>query len=359
MSVRRCRAIAWLAVAASVLAFAGAPADRSVILFDTLADPGRVGEEAIGLGARPLLIVYEHYDGADPDAGRTGNIDAATLVQHIERKTGGSPPEWGLLDFEAPFMEWMELGPGDPKWEIATGRMRDAMRAVKRAFPNTKWSFYQVPYVRYWISGKSWADSNPEQRQAAASRFLSQCAPVLVECDWICPSVYCFYDPAAAPASDAEGVRKANRAWSLEQVRIARSVAKGRPVVPIISPVWQNNGNAPVGAPVPISYLKEDVIEPALQGGATGFVVWTAFDYFIDCAVSGKQPDPREFDRASFAKHYLDGQLPADWSDPTVASTVRKKAGTVVLSAIKAIRELESTVETPRSAGTDPGSRNP
>jgi hypothetical protein len=356
---RRCCEIACLILIAAVVSFAGSPSARRVILFDTLADPGRVGEDAIGLGARPLLVVYERYEGADPAAERTGNIDVESLVRHIARKTGGVPPEWGLLDFEDPFMEWMELGPGDPKWAIATGQMRDAIRAVKRAFPGTKWSFYQVPYVRYWIAGKSWADASLEQRQTAASRFLDQSAPIIAECDWICPSIYSFYDPATRHPSDAERVRKASRAWSLEQVRIACGVANGRPVVPIISPIWQPNGDAPIGAPVPIQLLKEDVIEPAIRGGAAGFVIWTAFDYFIGCAVSGKEPDPRGFDRAAVAKYYFNGRSPEDWSDPIVVSTVRMKAGDVVLSAIKAIRDLETRRELPNNADSDSESSKP
>jgi hypothetical protein len=351
--------IAYLVLIAAVVSLAGAPRARLVILFDTLADPGRVGEDAIGLGARPMLIVYERYEGADPAAARTGNIDVETLIRHIDRKTGGTPPEWGLLDFEAPFMEWIELGPGDAKWSIATGQMRDAIRAVKRAFPKTKWSYYQIPYVRYWIAGKTWADASPEERQAATTKFLSQCAPVLAECDWICPSIYSFYEPVARRPSDAEGVRKASRAWSLEQVRIACGVANGRPVMPIISPIWQPNGDARVGAPVPIQLLQEDVIEPAIREGAAGFVIWTAFDYFIRCAVSGTEPDPRGFDRAAVAKYYLDGRFPEQWSDPVVESTLRMKAGDVVLSAIKAIRDIETKRDLSRNADRDLESSKP
>lgn len=343
-----------LLLAQFMAGFASAP--RQIVLFDTLVDPARVGEAALSLGAQPLLVVYENYEGADPDAARTGNIDVPSLLRHIDRVTAGRAPEWGLLDFEAPFMEWIERGPGDDRWSIATGRMVAAIKAVKRVYPKTKWSYYQLPYVRYWIEGKSWAEATPEIRQRAADRYLSQCKPVLEECDWICPSIYCFYDPSKAGSLQGAVVRNAGRMWRMEQIRIARQIAGARPVIPIISPIWQTNGDAPVGSPVPLDQLRLDVIEPALKSGSSGFILWTAFGYFIDCAISGKKPTSMpEFDRTVMVKHYLDGKDPPNWSDPSVVATIRARAGAVVLDAIKAIRDCEaSTAARPLA---EPGSR--
>jgi hypothetical protein len=318
---------------------------RRVLLFDTLADPAKFGEQALGAGARPLLVVYEVYPGADPHAREQGSIDIPSLLRHIERVSGGSPPEWGLLDFEDPFMEWAESGPGGERWTKAIGQMVDAIKAVKRAFPKTKWGFYQVPYVRYWIEGKSWADASREVQDRAALKYLSQWQPVIDQSDWLCPSLYCLYDPAASSSADGAKVRDAGRAWSRAQVEISFRAAGTRPVIPIISPIWQVNGNASVGAPVPIDQLRGDVIEPALRAGAGGFVIWTSFDHYINCAVSGKPASPPQFDRSSFVKHYLDGVEPRDWSDPTVSATLRARSGRVVLNAILAVRESEQSLK--------------
>jgi hypothetical protein len=352
MNSRTARLGALVAVV-SVLFLACAGAPPRTVLFDTLVDPATYGEQALGSGARPILIVYEAYPEADPEVRKAGRIDVPSLLRHIDRLTGGSPPEWGLLDFEEPFMEWIERGPGDEKWALAMEQMIAAIRAVKRAYPRTKWSYYQLPYVRYWIDGKSWADAAPDSRQRAAARFVEQCAPVLRECDWICPSVYCLYDPERSPIERRAAVREAGRSWRRDQVRIAVEVAAGRPVIPIISPIWQPNGDALVGAPVPLDQLKQDVIEPMIQAGCSGFVLWTAFGYYIDCAIKDKVSNVPGFDRASLVRHYMDGQAPRDWADPEVGSRIRLRAGKVVSDAIRAIREVEASVA-PRSPSQAP-----
>jgi len=303
-------------------------------------------QQANELGAERILIVYEDYEGAHPSGVSTGEIDVRSLLSHIQQVSGGTPPKWGLLDFENPFMTWIENGPGNDNWVQATTQMVKAIRAVKASYPDTKWSFYQLPYVRYYIGCpedcKCWSQASPAVRTQARARYLEQCAPVLAECQWICPSMYGFYDPAKYPPEDGARWRAATSAWCREQVALAVSVANGRPVVPIICPIWQPGGKARLGEPIPKAIFEDDFVKPGIEAGAAGFVVWTQFPYYIQCAIKDKVADPPQINRQLFIDCYLGGVSPRNWDDPNLANTLRRKSAEVVLNALTSVRAVES-----------------
>lgn len=313
-----------------------APAEHSstVILYDTIADSEAI-EPAARLGAQPVLMIYQ---SCDPECSKTGVIDAAKVIAEIERVSGGHPPEWGMLDFEAPFMEWLEAGMDSPKWRTASTSMIQTMQLVRARFPGTRWTYYQIPNIRYWVGGTTWDLAADDVRKRTLESMGEIYGPIARACDWLSPSIYCFYDPQAGKAERAESVRRAGRAWRYTQTAFSRLLLPGKPIIPIMSPLWQINGDAPVGRPVPSDQLLEDVIEPCIQAGATGLVIWTAYRYYITEAIADRKTDQADFDRKVIAEELLGG-TPADWQDPSVKTRALNAASRVVLRTIKAIHD--------------------
>ena len=335
-----------LAMALAAAAFQKPAADEPparpplVLLHDTLVDASVVAD-ATRTGAKPLLLVYQY---TSPDSAKTGEIDILKVIEAIDRMSGGDPPEWGMLDFEYAFTDRLQRGADDPTAKAATAQMVRLIRAVKSTYPRTKWTYYGVPFVPYWIRNESWDDADTAAKRVTLTEASRVYAPIVAECDWVSPSIYPVYDPAEVQESLRSGVRQAGVAWRRAQVGLAKLLAKDKPVIPTVSPVWQPNGKAPAGAVVPPIQFVEDQVAPAVRAGAAGVAVWTSYDRIIKaaCTEAPKPQSPEEFPRDNLVKAFLDGRAPLDWSAPGVASQMRERAARVVLRSLRDVRAWEA-----------------
>ncbi|MBM4006030.1 MAG: hypothetical protein FJ292_00450 [Planctomycetes bacterium] len=319
-----------------------------VLLYDTLVDPS-VLVEARGTGALPLLLIYQY---CSPDSKSTGNIDVGAVLMCIDRLTQGDPPAWGMLDFEYRFTDRMQAGVGGAGAIHARDEMIRLIRAVRAAFPKTRWTFYGVPFLPYWLDHRSWLDATDDRKRTEMMQCAEMYGPIVAECDWVSPSIYPVYDPSMFDAPQRAGVRRAGIAWRSAQIGFARLLARGKPVIPTISPVWQPGGLAPSGRVVPPDQFVDDQVRPALAAGASGVAIWTSYDRLIAAACEERPESPSvEFPRANLASSLLGGAVPEDWKAPGLAQRMRECAAQVVLRSLRDVRRPDDAGAPPSSSG--------
>ncbi|NBX36422.1 MAG: hypothetical protein EBR10_04245 [Planctomycetes bacterium] len=292
-----------------------------IILFDVLPSANS-RERARIMGAQKFYVCYQ---SADPNAGKTGQIDSGKVVEAIRRETQGVQPEWGMLDFEDPFLDNLKKGPPSPEWKRTVMTMVALIQSVKTEFPRTKWTYYGVPNLELWMDGSSWDRLGDDDKRKRIVDAVATFEPITTQLDWVSPTVYGKYDPAMQTPSNVESTLRAERAWRVAQVGVARLCAGSKPVLPTIDPFWTPGGKAPFARIIPRRFFIEQQVVPTLEAGASGVAIWTAIEYFLDVAVQGKTPSgtvepnfgPSEW-RDALTKDFLGGQAPTDWSDPTV-----------------------------------------
>jgi hypothetical protein len=310
---------------------------QSPILYDTLADSATL-EEAVRLGAVPVLLIYQ---SVDPESVKTGQIDIAKVLSAIERMTAGNPPEWGLLDFEDPFFQWLDMAPDSPEFLKATSMLVRLLEIVRRAYPGTKWALYGIPMLPYWDHGLSWDVMDEESKRRLLHRCAVATQKIVEASDWVCPSVYMFYDPAMFTEENRPGVQLAGRVWRSATVRIAKLLAGKRPVIPVTSPLWTEVGRAPAGAIVPKDQFKVDGLQPGGAAGADGIAIWTALGYKVNRVTSQDCP-PDE--RRSILRSLDPDQANADGQHQLPdSSALRRAAGQVIINSIREARAALST----------------
>jgi len=310
-----------------------------VLLYDTLVDPS-VLLEARRAEALPLLLIYQY---CSPDSKTSGEIDVGAVLRCIDRLTQGDPPAWGMLDFEYGFTDRMQKGVDGPGALRARDEMIRLIKAVRAAYPRTRWTYYGVPFLPYWLEHRSWLDASNEMKRLEMTRCAQMYGPLVAECDWVSPSIYPVYDPAMFSPPERADVRRAGIAWRIAQVGFARLLAQGKPVIPMISPVWQPGGRTPSGGVVPSDQFVEDQVRPALRAGASGLAIWTAYTQMIDSATRTTEDRTAtgEFPRDNLARSLLDGALPQDWTAPDLPPRLRKRAADVVLRALRDVRSVD------------------
>ena len=320
------------------------------VLYDEIPDR-TIARRAEALESQRYLLIYQ---GCDPQAARTGVIDADAVIREIARKTATGSPRFGMLDFEDPFTANLQLGASSPKCQATVATMVAAMRAVRARYPNILWTYYGVPFVPYWLDGKNWLNATPAAKAALLERLYQVYAPLIAEVDWVSPSIYPVYDPLLFEPKTPDLVRQHGRAWRAATVGFAKILAAGKPVIPTVSPLWQPNGVATAATTVPQVQFIEDQIEPAAAAGASGVALWTGINYGITLAIDGYEknlPQDETFGtrvwRAAFVKEYLDNQPPRDWNDPLVRATLVRKGSNTILDAIRWIRLAKSTAAPP------------
>lgn len=320
------------------------PLKSLVVLYDAIPNDG-AARRADALGAEKYFIVYQ---GSDPNAARTGSIDADAVIRAIDAQTKSGAPIWGMLDFEDPFTKDLARGVDDPRCRAAVTTMVSALRSVRARFPNIRWTYYGAPSVPYWLEGKTWITASPAAKNDLLQRLFKVYAPIIAESDWVSCSIYPVYDPNMFDPANPDLVRAHGRAWRTAAVGLAMILANGKPVIPTVSPVWQPNGVAKAGTVVNRMQFLEDQIEPAAMAGAKGVALWTGVAHGIDLAVEGLEVHANQDEnfgtrvwREAFVSAYLGGIPPANWSDPAVRVVLARAASESIVDAVKWIKTFE------------------
>lgn len=315
------------------------------LMFDELPDMNALTRVAT-LGATRYAIIYQ---SVDPNAGKTGLIDPNALIQGIANQTSGELPIYAMLDFEDPFMDALQKGPDSPDCQRTVKTMVNAIRAVKQAFPSTKWTYYGTPWLPYWLEGGTdWVGAPDSVKRAALERAVAIYAPIVAEEDWISPTIYPKYDPTLLPTMSPSLVVEQGRAWRAAQVGLSKLLGRGKPVIPNVCTWWTPGGRAEFCTVVKPRQFMEDQILPAVAAGATGFALWGAIPYTIDRVTAidqAKYSKEKNFGtpewRAAIVKDYFGGVKPEDWAAPTVRQRLVSDMSRTMADAIVNIRSWE------------------
>jgi hypothetical protein len=334
------------------LLIVGAPPPEAnrpcTILHDGVLDSSMLSN-AEALGAEKWLQVNQ-----DEQSYTSGVIDAEVMLRDVGMRTSLQPPPWAMLDFETPFFENLGKPVGSPEREASIRTMKTALAAAKRRYPGTKWSFYGLPNLSFWVDGAGWAALDAPRREAAIIAAIEACRDVLAEADWISVSAYDYYDPRMVVPGRTDSIRGTPQgaiengiAWRKAQVAAALRLAAGRPVIPTVCPYWVPGGVAPTCRLISAEDFVGRQVVPCLDAGATGVAIWTGYGYRID-QVQSTEPEPlrvergfgRDAWRSAFVADFLAGAVPRDWADAELRRKLIARASSTMLDRITAIRRL-------------------
>lgn len=304
--------------------------------------------QALRDGRVPMYTII--YQACDPEAGRTGRIDLDKLAAEIERKMGQDPSGWAMLDYEAPFDEWLQKGVGDQRCEQARSEIIKALRFVRARWPKVKWTIYGHPFLLYWLpNGTAW-DQAPEQvKRAEIEKRVAVYGPILAEVDWVNPSNYDINENALQTSIERARDKAHEQVWRTQHIELARETMRRagippKPILPAVNLFFPGEGRATYMRPVPVQELLQDQVAPQLAAGVDGFAVWTGVDY-IQGLVTGNAKldgDPeslktRTRTRSTWVGSYLGGKTPADWTADDVKFVISQRTGQTIADGVEAI----------------------
>lgn len=322
------------------------------LLYDELADPAAL-EAVVQLRSERFLIIYQ---SVDPNAAKSGLIDVEALIGAIRSKEKDGLPNWGMLDFESPFYDVLAKGPDDPDFARTVRTMIEAIRAVKAAFPATKWCFYGLPQMPYWIGPKpqDWLSAPADVKRAQVQKAIKTFGAIAAEMDWMSPSIYGVYAPESVKSQEPSLTREQGRTWRRAVVGLSKMMARGKPVLPIICPWWCPGGSAPYCRVIPRREFLEDIVAPAIDFGASGFALWSAMNYQIARVTAA---DPSRFGdetnfgtrewRAAMTLDYLGGKTPERWDDPSIRAALVSGMSSTVMNTMRDIRNWSESRKLP------------
>ena len=290
------------------------------------------------------------YQACDPEAGRTGRIDLDKLAAEIERKMGQEPSGWAMLDYEAPFDEWLQKGVGDQRCEQARAEIIKALRFVRARWPKVKWTIYGHPFLLYWLpNGTAW-DQAPEQvKRAEIDKRVAVYGPILAEVDWVNPSNYDINENALQTSIERARDKAHEQVWRTQHIELARETMRRagippKPILPAVNLFFPGEGRATYMRPIPVQELLQDQIAPQLAVGVDGFAIWTGVDYIQGLVTGNAKLDAdqeslktRTRTRSTWVGSYLDGKLPADWTADDVKFVISQRTGQTIADGVEAI----------------------
>jgi hypothetical protein len=302
----------------------------------------------------------------DPDSVSTGRIDVSKLASAVSAAWGPAPSGWGMLDFEVPFDDWLDLPPEDPRHRQALSELTRAIESMKRLFPGVKWTCYGIPRLGRWprdVDGvvKGWSQVAPDVRVRELARRSRELASLVICLDWVSPSLYDVYENRLFDQDSAESMRANENLWRTDIVQMSKATLRenGRgsvPVIPCVSPLFQPGGKASVQAVIQPNEFRMDQLVPAINGGADGFAIWSAVDFAMSVST---RPASATLDKVSeeirtSSRRAWRALLPGtttevDWESDDVRFRLSSALGAVVAGAV------EIAGDTARSKRSDSG----
>jgi hypothetical protein len=212
---------------------------------------------------RELGAPIYHWFGqsSDPESLQSGMIDFRRLVEEVDRRMGPKPSGWGMLDYEEPFDRWLDLPKSDTKHQQAASEMIKAIRAVKRFYPNVKWTFYGQPRPERWLpttdgTTRGWSLSTQEAKDREIARRIDSLSELIAEVDWINPSIYDVYEISMFAGSERDVMLANEEQWRVADGKLGRTIRAQLglpqvPVMPCVSPLFQPGGARNSSTPNP------------------------------------------------------------------------------------------------------------
>jgi hypothetical protein len=320
------------------------PAVASAGSFTLLSDD--VGPPHDGaITARPYLIIYQ---AVDPQSYQSARMDPARIVDAVAREIASrGSADWGVLDFETPFNDIMDAGAADPRFSLAMASLVETIRAVKAAYPQIRWTYYNFPRVPFWNGGRDWAAVSQAERIAIQDRLMSRYSPLMAEMDWFMPSIYDYYERAQFSAVMAPMIEVSERSFKQASVEflhryLSQPGIEARPIIPAVSPWFMEGGRATQYRAISIEELVADQFLPAVEAGVDGVAMWCATDWLMTLATRDGSSFPEWVRneqakvRGQFTIDFFGSALPSgfDWTSPTASVAIRQRLASVVGSAI-------------------------
>jgi hypothetical protein len=334
--------------------------DRPPLLFDcTTSANSRADIAAIG-GQR-----FRWFgQSADPESERTGKIDVARLLDDVAKCMQETPFKWGMLDYENPFDSWMDMPGDDAKHLQARAETLRALRAVKTAYPNVKWTCYGLPRLDHWPTGPDgtrvgWNQRRDKAHEAEIKRRTDAYEAIVAELDWISPAFYDYYENAKMADPVGRAMIASEKLWRAESVQLARAIRVKLnlppiPVIPCISPFFQPGGKATTLGVISEAELREDQIEPSIAAGVDGFAIWTAADYFSRIATTpaedlpaGNAKKDQQDVRLAWPRLADPVGTSVEWTGDATKLGLSQRVGQVILDAARITSEALSRKSTP------------
>ncbi|MFO0827681.1 MAG: hypothetical protein U0572_05975 [Phycisphaerales bacterium] len=312
-------------------------------------------------GVEECTVLYQ--DQVDPDARKTGIMNAAKTIAALQAELGANPSGWVLLDFEYPFDDIFWNGPSDPRHKPMVDSINDTLHQLKEKFPNCKFSLYGAPYTQWRVQNQTWDVAPEPALKGELDRCFATYSPIVASLDWLNPTMYDRYEFARASASEQPALRNREKIYRRRMVELSDRLrqAAGKPAMPIlpaISPVYDEYGDAEVWKAVDLTEFKAEQVKPAINAGASGFFVWTSIGY--RCWVSGlawvpaEGEKPRAEGREILTKLLYSGSPPANWTSEATKIDTRKRAGKFLEAYSGAIRDVEALLASKRTEPTQP-----
>lgn len=334
-----------------------APASQAEKTFTILYDWAPTEDSAVlqklqAAGAEQYMMIYQN---SDPNAAKTGKIDVGIIISEVKARFGAKPRGWGMLDYEVPFDAVLQAGPSHPLYETCTTEMIRAIRAVKAAFPEVKWTYYGIPGLSYWPASKLWTFASPTEQAAEIDRQINGYGPVLAELDWYSPCVYDVYSPELMTPEKAANHLKNEMDYRVARINVVREFLRrnnlpARPIIPSVSPFFAPGGNVVENQLIPATEMVRDQIKPVLAAGADGVAIWSCANWYVQQATIATNPSnmTQKRVRSCYRTDYLGGHEPASWSTAGMKTALTHHVGMAIARMAEAARtHFEATTGGP------------
>lgn len=301
----------------------------------------------------PYIVIYQQEDpGAE-----SGRIDPTRVVSAARRLLAENPgTRWGMLDFEEPYNDILLAGPSDPRYGAARASMIETVRAVKREFPQVRWTYYGMPRLPYWTDGRDWSRHTADQRRALFEKAWTSYGPILNELDWIQPTVYDKYERARGfPLNSREAGDAAERAFRTAHVEVVREWFRRtgqaqRPLYPVVTPWFLGTDKSTPYRAIPMGELRADQVDPLVEAGVDGISVWSSMHHKIMLSTIDFVPTTpfsrwvQPIVRETFARDILGRPDAAtvEWTRSEVKAALQSSVFATMDAAMASIREALS-----------------
>ena len=323
----------------------GSYAYSSTVHYDNLPEPliapptPTYNEQAIAKGHKRELYVPQ----AAGDSNSTGTINDSAVLSYIAGRPWLNDAEYGILDFETPYMSWLAQGvsnPPDDNYYQALTEMIDLIQQVKAAFPQIKWAFYGEPNVRFFVYDNTWYGLEQSNQHHLINERLDQYVaaygPLLDKQDYISPS---FFDKYVAPERSEQTKRWVH--YNIEaSKRHNEERNQNKLIIPMLCPMYQyiNIGDDYLPIFVGSEEVRDEMIYPALENGSyNNFTLWSGQTFWVPSAFNlstypldwtvlpqNEQAMGQRISRyrAAYTEEFFNGVAP-DWNSPEDEETLR------------------------------------
>lgn len=246
---------------------------RPVLLVACLND-ATFRQAAASIGAQGCTVIYQQE-------GETGGrLDETKLRRSISSKIPQGHTGWAMLDFEGHWTDFLNRTPEDPAFKKGEMALLTVIEVARDVRPTTRWTVYGIPNMPFFVKDDrgtivGW-DRGSAASKAAEIAKAKRAQRIVDACDWVSPSVYAPYSYEGNPEW-----RAALRAQVAAETEVARSMAGGKPVIPMIWHRIHDSNQRDGLALLSTEQWVEGTAKAVLAAGGDGVVWWGADEQML------------------------------------------------------------------------------